>query len=115
MKPGELDLEIIQGSTYRQSFRWEVNGDPVDLTDWAARMQVRRKLKDTKVLIELTTENGGIEFEPTEGRFNLYLSAEDTAALNFTTAVYDIEFIAPNGDVCRLMQGVVELSKEVTR
>ncbi len=67
-------------------------------------------------MAELTTENGGILMpEPETGTFYLYMDDMEMAALSFESGVYDIEFVAPNGDVTRLMKGNVSLDREVTR
>ena len=42
-------------------------------------------------------------------------SATQSAALDFNSAVYDLEIVSPAGVVTRLVQGTVTLSREVTR
>lgn len=119
MKPAKLDLTFYQGATYRRSFQWQTGAtpSPVNLTGYSARMQVRRKLSDPDPpLLELTTQNGGIAItNAAEGRFELFVSASDTAALSFRSGVYDLELVAPSGDVIRLFEGNAILSPEVTR
>ncbi len=115
MTPAKINLTIYQGSTFRQQFQWIAGENPVDLTGYKARMQIRPKITDDEVIIELTTENGGIIFDdPANGLFTLYIPADKTAELNFKNAVYDIEF-DNNGFVTRLFGGTVTLSPEVTR
>jgi hypothetical protein len=46
--------------------------------------------------------------------FQLYASAELTEDLT-SSGVYDVEMIAPGGDVTRVLEGKFRLSKEVTR
>lgn len=116
MAAAKYKLKLEQGVTLRKPFTWRAAGDPVILTGYKARMQIRPEIDSSAVLAELTTENGGILIEaPTTGTFVLYLDDVITAALEFDQAVYDVEMIAPNGDVTRVMQGVVTLSREVTR
>jgi hypothetical protein len=68
-------------------------------------------------LIELTTENAGIvvDADPTTGRLTVSMSAAATAVLNFSRAVYDLELVPPASEPFRLLEGVVNLSREVTR
>ncbi len=116
MAAAKYKLKLEQGVTLRKPFTWRAASDPVILTGYKARMQIRPEIDSSAVLAELTTENGGILIEaPTTGTFVLYLDDVITAALEFDQAVYDVEMIAPNGDVTRVMQGVVTLSREVTR
>jgi hypothetical protein len=45
----------------------------------------------------------------------LTISATDTAALTAGRGVYDLELVAANGTVTRLLQGVVTISRNITR
>ena len=59
-KPAQLDLIIYQGATFRKTFGWKSSS--LDLTGYTARMQIREKIKNSTVVADLTTENGGIIF-----------------------------------------------------
>lgn len=117
--PAIVNLTIYQGSTFYESFYWQVGNPatPVDLTGFNMRMQIRSKLKDPFVILELTTQNGGIVItDVVNGGFALSISAIHTANLNFNVGFYDLEVIAPDGvTVNRLLSGQVTLSHEVTR
>lgn len=89
---------------------------PVDMASYTARMQVRES--DTAVgdpLLSLTTVNGGITIDNTAKTITLLVSATDTAALTFTTGVYDLEMISAGGVVTQLLKGSVSVQEEVTR
>lgn len=115
---GRYNFTLRQGGTFVRDITYQT-GSPavaVDITGYTARMQLRASLTATATLIELTTENSRIVLtDPTNGIFQLTIAAVDTAALDFVTAVYDLELIAPGGAVTPLLEGVVTLSKEVTR
>ena len=118
IKPADLDLEIFQGATFRKQLRWTTGKppEPVPLADWVIRMQIRPKIKSDDVIIELTTENGRIVItDPEDGVFELRISPEDTANLSFNSAVYDLELENLDGEVVRLIKGMVTLDPEVTR
>ena len=87
---------------------------PVDLTGYTARMQIRAKLEDTTVLLELTTENGRISINNTTKTISLTISATDTAAITWLTGVYSLELVN-GGVVSTLIAGNVSVKKEVTR
>lgn len=112
------NLTIEQGATWRPDpfvMRDKQTQTPLDLTGCIARMHIRNRLSSPDIILALTTENGRITLGGTAGTIALYISDEDTALLDFSNAVYDIELEYPNGDVVRFMQGAVLLSKEVTR
>lgn len=119
--PFKVKFVIYQGATFSKTLTWKTAPDedspktPVDLTGCTARMQVRAKIGATEVLLTLTTENGGITLGGTAGTIDLLIEAEDTAAITWTSGVYDLEIIFTNGDVRRLLYGEVVVSREVTR
>jgi hypothetical protein len=88
---------------------------PKDLTSYTARMQLRSSISSATVLLELTSGNGDIVLGGTEGSATLVLTATQTAALSFSTAVYQLELVSGAGVVKRLASGTITLSKEVTR
>lgn len=112
-------LYIEQGATFTLGFNWyraSVSspgqpGEPYAPT--AARMQLRRKVTDTEVLVSATTENGKITLGP-NGRIDVRLEATDTDLLNVKSAVYDLEAVI-GSDVHRLLEGPVTISPNVTR
>ncbi len=80
-------------------------------------MQVRAKIKDVNPILDLTTENDGITItvEAEKTTLSIYADAASTAAITASKGVYDLELIDTSGDVYRLMEGAITISKEVTR
>jgi len=115
----KLNLKINQGETYRHKLYLSDPSDvPINLTGYTARMHIRENIKSEVVLLELTTENGGIILSDLlGGELSLYISSTGTSAITWAQGVYDLEVIAPgiDGDVTRLIEGNVAVSKEVTR
>lgn len=114
------DLTINQGATWPFKARWtDQSGVPVDLTGYLIRSQVRNYLSSSAVLFEMNsaTPAVGVTFGPLDasGEIEITLSANFTAALSFDNAVYDMEAVSPGGQVTRILQGNMSLSKEVTR
>ena len=116
--PTTIDLTIYQGATFHRTWKLtkESDGLPYNLTSWTARMQVREKKTSLETLLDLTTENGGIIIDVTveESKYSIYISPAQTAALT-NKGVYDLELVDPQGEVIRIQEGKVTLSKEVTR
>ena len=116
MPAAQHNFTIEQGATTVKPFIWKSSdGSAINLTGYTARMQVRRNYASADVLLEATTENGRLQIEPSAGRITLVLSAEVTAGLTWRNGVYDIEMVSSDGHVTRLLQGEIEISKEVTR
>lgn len=116
MAAGNYDFVIEQGATFYQELVWKDSvGDPIDLTGYTARMQIRKTVKSSDAILSLTTENGRITLGDAEGTITLEVDAEDTADLTEFCGVYDLEVEASDGTVTRLIQGQIEVSREVTR
>ena len=116
MVAGIYNLTIEQGATFDRLMTVnKPDGDPRDFSGYTARMQIRREKDSTgAAAIELTDANGRIELGGALGTVRLLLTAADTASLT-RGGVYDIELIAPDTTVERLLKGKVILDEEVTR
>lgn len=106
---------LEQGTSLNKKFRWKTNDQSVDLTGFTARSQFREALTSNNVLIDLSTENAGIVINPSDGLVVLVFRPEHTRGALWKKAVYDLELVSPDGLVTRLVQGHVQLSREVTR
>ena len=115
---GAYDLAIEQGATFKVIFQWtDANNTPINITGYSARSQVRPTIESATVLVDATTVNGKLSIvaPASDGKVQLLISATETATLPSGTAVWDLELIAGDGTVTRLLQGSVTISPEVTR
>lgn len=113
--PGTYNFTIYQGATFSRILTWkDENGDLIDLTGFTARMQIRKKI-DGDLLADMTTANSKIALGGAAGTITLSLTASETAAINSSKGVYDLELVSGGGIVTRLVQGDVTFSKEVTK
>lgn len=116
--PASHDLTLYQGAAFELalSFRDAATGDPLDLSGRTGRMHIRAAMEDPDPLVDLTTQNGRIAIDGPEGRVTLRLTAEVTAALPLPAGgVFDLELVALDGGVDRVLMGRVRLDPEVTR
>jgi predicted MFS family arabinose efflux permease len=112
---GSFDFTIEQGATFNLLMTWKIDNVPVNLTNWTARLQARVDVEDTEVVLNLTTENGGITLGGALGTITLNQTAIQTAVLQTGSFVYDLELISSVSSVTRLLQGELTISAEVTR
>jgi hypothetical protein len=107
---------IEQGVDSTRQFIWkDSDGNPVNLTGYTARMQLRKSVSDANVLLELSTSNSGISITGSTGTISLYFKKADTTGVTWVEGVYDLELTSPGGLTTRLIEGTFVLSKEVTR
>lgn len=115
MAAGTLDFTIEQGATFNLLLTWKINDVAVNLTGYTARLAARVDVEDTETVLTLTTENGGITLGGALGTISLDRTAAQTTLLPAGTYVYDLELVAANATVTRLVQGELNISAEVTR
>lgn len=118
MPAGLYDMVCEQGATFSRPITWkDAAGDPVNLTGFTARMQVRPSVRSEELLLDLTSANGGIVFTSprSSGKLEVVLSAATTTDLTPGTYVYDIEVVSLTNVVTRLLEGKFVVKAEVTR
>lgn len=118
MSAGTYNFTIEQGTTFQQDFYWSIASTPVNVTGYAARMMVRPTVNaPDPPLASWNTTNGRMTIGTSDGRFTIFLKDTDTAAITWTTGVYDIELVSPATTpvVTRILKGTITVDPEVTR
>jgi hypothetical protein len=129
MSAGRYSFTIEQGTTFQLELIYkDSNQTPINLTGYSGRMQIRPTVDSNTVYLTLSsslnTDGTGLNFSgssgtnpPSSGSIGIYIASCTSSLLNFTNAYYDLEIYS--GSNCpytvRLIEGQVQLSKEVTR
>ena len=128
MSAGRYSFTIEQGATLDFELAYkDSNNNPIDLTGYQGRMQIRPSAGSDTVYITLSSslepDGTGLNFSgsdglnpPISGTIGIFISANSSSLLNFNEAVYDLE-LATGSEypvVTRLLEGQVKLSKNVT-
>lgn len=122
MPAGTHDILLEQGADWalKVELRDEA-GEPLDLTGWSARAQIR-SANGLDLIADLSGTQGGassgIAFEEIEGtpaRIVLSRSAAQTAAMDFAEGVWSLETTDTSGKLERRLQGKATLSRRVIR
>ena len=122
MKAGRYSFVIEQGTTtYFEIQYTDSNNEPVDLTGFHGRMQIRPDYADfTDELyvcisssIDVDGETG-LYFTPTSGSIGVKISAKKTEEFDFDEGYYDLELYS-GSYVGRLLEGQIRIRREVTR
>jgi hypothetical protein len=87
---------------------------PTDITNFTARMKIKKNWYDKTVIAELTTENGGITLVVDDASISIKILATVTAGFDFDTAWYDIEMVDSGGTPTRVVKGLLTLDREIT-
>ncbi len=136
--PVKLKIPLYQGTTQRvplerrylpfeikgsdcEGWTRACTGEPVEEADYTdedyagctARMQMRPDVSSSKVLLELTTGNGGIELAG--NTLTLVFRPADLEGMRFDEAIGHVEVERANGDVERQYEITFALSAEGTR
>jgi hypothetical protein len=88
---------------------------PVDLTGYTARMQIRPTVASATILQLMLSSDGHINIDTTKHTIDCVLTAAETAAFTFSSAVYSLEMVSVAGAVTEILHGTVKLTKETTR
>lgn len=107
------DINASNYTTYTSGGILEYN-TPIDLANYTARLQIRPQLTSQTVLLELTTQNGGIVIDNTLKTISIVIQASQTQTLTFSNAVYSLELVK-NLEVLTFSTGSVTLIPEITR
>ena len=112
MVPGNYNITIYEGTNFNLSLTWkDDNGDPIDLTNWSAKMHIRNNTEDVAFL-DCTPyfTLGGVA-----GTITLELPPTFIVDVGYNSGVYDIDMHHTSGRVERLLLGTVTIIDEVTR
>jgi hypothetical protein len=131
MSAGRYPLYIEQGASLDFEVQYlDSEGNPVDLSGYSARMQIRPSTDSSTVYVTLSSslqpDGTGLNLSgshslkpPTSGSIGVFISSCTSSLFTFNDAVYDLELFVPYDGGCdyvtRLIQGPVRLSQEVTR
>ena len=127
MAAGRYSFVIEQGATLDFEIEYtDSNGDPVDLTNYDGRMQIKNTQGGTSYITlssSLNNDNTGLNFSgsknlvpPSSGTIGIFISAYSSSLLDFKEAVYDLEIVSGSEYpiVTRVLEGKIRLSKEIT-
>jgi hypothetical protein len=104
----KANITIDQGTTFSSGIDLlNDNDEPVDVTNYAARGQIRKHYSSSNsVSFTTTLSNGSLVISLTAGQ---------TANMVAGRYVYDIELVDPSNTVLRILEGIVTVTPEVTR
>lgn len=104
-----------QGTPFQLVYTWTINGTPVDLTGYSAKMHVVTDLINKVQILEFDSGGGGtpntsIALGGSAGTVTVNATSTATAAMTFDTGYYSL-FVKPSsGDVTKLLEGTVTVS-----
>jgi hypothetical protein len=118
---GTYNIVCDQGKTLARGLRYgeKVNGvfTPLDNTGFEARMQVRKTVPSTTVVLDLSTQTGEILLNGTDGLITIQVDAETMEDLQGVYR-YDLELVDVSGSVdvvYGVVRGEFKVRAEVTR
>jgi hypothetical protein len=131
MAAGRYSFTIEQGATFQLELQYkDANQTPINLTNYSGRMQIRPSAASQTVYLTLSSslnsDGTGLNFSgsnnstsPSSGSIGIYIASCTSSMLSFDgPAYYDLELYsgsAPCPFTIRLLEGQVQLSKEITR
>jgi hypothetical protein len=103
-----IDITMDQGATFEFSFNVnDANGSVLDLSNYTARAELRRHYTSTNSVSFSANIEANTIF--------LRLTSNQTSNIVSGRYVYDCEIVDDDGLVTRAIEGVLNVSPEVTR
>lgn len=115
MTPGKLNFVCPQGTTFSRTLTYKLDDDPVDLTGYGARLQVREFHYSNDFILGLdSSSSSNIYMGGSAGTIDIYVDPDTTKEFVPGNYVYDLE-IYTSSNVYRLVEGKFTVTAEVTR
>ena len=116
MAAGNITLIVEKGADFPFMLTWkDSNSNPIDLTGYSARMQIRPSHKSSEVILSLSSPDDGITLGTTDGLITVNITNAQSSAIDISAGRYDLELVNPSGLVTRLIEGKIKFKPEVTR
>lgn len=125
MAASKYDFAIEQGTSFKMSLVYkDANNNPINLTDWCARLTAKT---NTGAMLVYTTENTDYDhykfvIDPAVGKLTLMFPARTTNGFNFNIAKYDLELQSPDDlydgggkYTVRLLFGTITMAKRFSQ
>lgn len=105
-----------KGTTFSSTIIWkDANGVPINLSNYAARMQIRRSTTGNALIHALSSEDSTIVIDGPNGSMTLGIPADDSVNFPAGKHVYDLEVEELTTNVVtRLIRGSFVVISEVT-
>lgn len=127
MAAAKLNLYLEQGSSFYRKLRFTDNATPtpapINLTGMTFAGKIRKNISDVAEILSFTCTILNQSTNP--GEMTITLTAIETAGIVLKKQTvqqrvtepfcYDLELTYPSGTVERILEGVVNISPEVTR
>lgn len=132
MSAGKYNFIVEQGAQHDVTFRYKLaSGSFLDLTNYRVRMSVKDHITDTTFVYQATSNSSGggdtggtVAFAQhfslssqtgdTLGQFTLSIPTATTTAFAFNQGVYDLELVANDGTVTRILEGKFKVKLQVS-
>lgn len=107
----DTHMSLYIGKTLRFEVIWG-GSSPIDITGYDAIFQARTY--DGKLILELSTTNGGILLDGPNGKMTVFAAASLTQTVR-AAGQYELELTSTKGEVFRVMSGGLSIIKEIVK
>jgi hypothetical protein len=113
MASGNYDLQILQGKLFDKTFTWKIDGTPVDLTGYSAKLRIYNSAGTALLNLSTTLDGSGNGIIlGSDGTVRLVIKTAKTATLTFTKAKYELQLTRPDAEDLPFLAGNVYVTKE---
>lgn len=88
--PAQHSFTIYQGATFFQRIFFEINNVLQDVSEYAAKMEIKDQAGGAALLTLDNAGNGGITLGGSAGTIDLTISAVKTSTLTWSQGIYEL-------------------------
>lgn len=101
------NLTLNKGSSYRITYLVSKDDDPVDLTGYALRGDIRPSQNSDTILLNMSSANLLLKIDNNNSSIIMNIPESFTRRVTQTVAVYNIELLNNNSETSKIVTGII--------
>ena len=112
----EVNFKIVQGDTFNISVQYiDSNNNPIDLTGYSAKMDVRNS-PGGKILCASINSSNGISIDNSTGTLDITFNPSQTKKFTIPSAAYHLKIINnSNNDQSTILKGYFSVTPVIVK
>lgn len=111
----EINFKVVQGDSFSAQISYKDSaGNPIDLTGFSARMDVRNE-PGGKILCASITDSNGITIDSSNGILDILFEPSQTRRFTTPSATYQLQIISSSNIYTTILRGYFSVYPAVVR
>lgn len=101
------NLTLNKGSSYKIIFLVSKNGDPVDLSSYSLRGDIRSSVNSDIILLSMSSSNFLLKIDTNNSSIIMNIPESFTRRVSQNVAIYNIELLNSNSETSKIVTGII--------